>query len=281
MKLDGKEITTIIQAELIDLIQQNSLEPVLVVIMVGDNPASLQYIRAKKTFGEDLGVQVEVVQLDESVTTQEVVEIIQKLQDLNTGIMIQLPLPNALDKDLILSSIKPFKDVDVLNSKTQELIFSKALGFEKIGAPVALAVEKLLREADIDITNTNKKFLVVGQGEVVGKPISRLLQSFNVDYNSITIETPEEEKSQLFKEADVIISGVGVSGLVQPEMIQKGVVLIDAGTSVVGASALGDIDPDCYPKASFYSPVPGGVGPVAVAMLFSNLMQLELVHKKS
>ncbi len=274
IRIDGKKIQEDIFFELQKSIKDHNLNPSLGIIFVGDDSRSRQYVEAKKNFGERLGVGVKILQ-PQGNTTQDIIDCIDQAQKEYTGIIVQLPLVEGIDTEAVLSSIHKDSDVDMLNPKTNQ-DFSK----DVIGAPVALAVKRILREIGIDISQTtNHKFVVVGNGELVGVPCQKMLQDFSQTLCVIDKATEDSDKKRLLQEATVIISGTGISGLITPDLISDNVILIDAGTSLAGATFKGDVHHACYEKASFYTPVPGGVGPVAVAMLFQNLVNLALKKK--
>jgi 5,10-methylene-tetrahydrofolate dehydrogenase/methenyl tetrahydrofolate cyclohydrolase len=169
-------------------------------------------------------------------------------------VLVQLPHPQA---DALLAQIPPDKDVDALGLAP------------KVLAPVAGAVKEILARSDIEVRG--KKAIVVGEGRLVGKPISRMLRDMGAEVSVVTLE--QGSLAEL-KDADIVVSGAGSPHLIQPEMLKPGVILIDAGTSESGGRMVGDCDPACADAASVFTPVPGGVGPVAVAMLFKNLSTL-------
>ena len=170
------------------------------------------------------------------------------------GVLVQLPHPDA---GALLPQLPPEKDVDALGLHPEVL------------APVAGAVRELLERVNIEVRG--KKAAVVGEGRLVGKPVSRMLRDMGADVSVVTLE--QGSLSQL-KDADIVVSGAGAPHMLKPEMLKPGVVLIDAGASESGGKVVGDADPACAEVASFFTPVPGGVGPIAVAMLFKNLAEL-------
>jgi len=159
---------------------------------------------------------------------------------------------------------------EVVNSVPADLDIDGLRRDSKFLAPVAMSVWKIFNFYQIDLAG--KEIVVVGNGRLVGEPVVRMLIDENLSVTLVEKETDDKTMRTLIKNADVIISGVGVPGLITSDMIKEGVVLIDAGTSEQSGKLVGDIDPACADKASFVTPVPGGVGPVTVACLFENLI---------
>ncbi len=246
----------------------------LAIVIAGEDPRSLQYVRMKKEFGQRLGVNVWVTTLPKTVSKEELIEVIQNLHADHTGIMLQLPLPKHLydDTEEILRSIRASHDVDVLNPET---IQAYRLGNSNLQPPVAGAVKYLLEKARIVLGDNNqKKIVIVGAGRTVGVPVADMLTLHKQKFEVVTKEMTKEEVDAQLASADIIISGAGDPHFIKPHLVKDGVILIDAGVSFVDEKLCGDVDPACYEKASFYSPVPRGVGPAGIAVLFENLVCL-------
>jgi methylenetetrahydrofolate dehydrogenase (NADP+)/methenyltetrahydrofolate cyclohydrolase len=173
-----------------------------------------------------------------------------------------MPLPLQVDLDAILENLPPEKDVDAVSP--HERI---------VRAPVAEAVSEVLVRAGV--AAQNKKAVVVGAGRLVGKPCAELLEYLGAD---VSIITQDKGSLEQLKDADIVVLGAGEPGLVKPDMLKEGVVLIDAGTSESAGKLKGDADPECAKVASVFTPVPGGIGPIAVAMIFKNLFALAKNH---
>jgi methylenetetrahydrofolate dehydrogenase (NADP+)/methenyltetrahydrofolate cyclohydrolase len=184
------------------------------------------------------------------------------------GIIIQLPLPKSLDKKKILDAIDPKLDVDCLGSVRSKEFYD---GEIELGLPAPLACVAILDSLSLDFKN--KKIVVLGQGELVGKPVTFLLNLRGLNVSVVTHKT--DNKEDIIREADIIISGMGDGKYITGNMVKKGVVIIDAGTSESNGAIVGDVDLESVKDvASFVSPVPGGVGPVAVAMLLNNVVNV-------
>lgn len=258
MIIDGKKMAGEIKEQLADQFFGQSV--VLAVVLVGEDPASIKFVERKKKFGEEIGVEVRVLEYENDISEEDLAEVVQKLadNDLVEGMIIQLPLPKHISTDRILNLVPADKDVDALTADAS------------VDSPVVEAIMEILARGGIDLHN--KKIVVVGQGQLVGRPISIRLAQEGFDVEVATVATRDLKKLTL--SADVIISGVGKPGLITLDMVKEGVVLIDAGTSEQASKITGDIDPTCANKASLFTPVPGGVGPLVVAMLFKNLAKL-------
>ncbi len=260
---DGKKIREEILADLKARIFKMRKKPGLAVIIIGENEVNNRYAALKKKIAERIGITVRTLKFAEDCAEDEVTEKIKQLNaDINIdGIMVQMPVPDGFDKFNIVNAISPEKDVDGLRF---------CGGFHShFTPPVVLSILKAMELADKNIEES--EVVVVGRGFLVGWPVARCLEEavggiVIADANTKNLES-------ITKSADVIVSATGKAGLIQPQMISNGVVLIDAGTSEVGGELKGDIDPACYEKASFYTPVPGGIGPVTIAMLLQNLVK--------
>lgn len=258
MIIDGRAIARELEKDLKKSLLEVPQKSVAFVMFL-DTPATRQFIAMKSKVAERLGVSAETIECLDCRTTEEAVvrigEIARKPYD---GIVVQLPLPADFIAEDVLSAVPAGLDIDGLRRDS------------KFSAPVAMAILKIFNFYKIDLAA--KEIVVVGNGRLVGEPVVRMLVDENLPVKLIEKETDEKTMRVLIKNADVIISGVGVPGLITPDMIREGVVLIDAGTSEQSGKLVGDVDPACAGKASFMTPVPGGVGPVTVACLFANLV---------
>ena len=180
--------------------------------------------------------------------------------------MIQIPIPKKFDRNKLIGKISPAKDVDGLR-------FCAGLD-SKFKPPVVLSVLEAIKRAELGIKNKelgDLKIALIGHGFLVGFPLARVLKEDKVDF-IISPHLASPRGGEGLRVADIIISATGSPNLIKPEMVKDGVVLIDAGTAEENGELRGDIDPECYDKASYYTPVPGGIGPVTVAMLLQNLV---------
>lgn len=261
MIVDGKKLADEIKSELKAKARGKSLS--LAVVWVGEDPVSERYVEKKKKFGLDIGVEVVVHEYPSDILEEDLVEEITRLNndDNISGIIVQLPLPAEIDEQKILNLISPNKDVDALGEEAR--VFPPTIG----------AVKEILERNNIELSG--KKVVVLGKGKLVGRPAAIWLTQEGANVSVIDSKTPDP--ASILKQADIIVSGVGRSDLITPEVLKEGVVLIDAGTSESSGQLKGDADPACADKCSLFTPVPGGVGPLTVVMLFKNLLELNQV----
>lgn len=266
--IDGKKIRNEILGKVREEVATLTFVPVFCDVLVGNDPASKQYVEMKASSAESVGMKFHRANFPASITTEELVREIDKLNKIPNmcGIIVQLPLPESLDRRRILDAIDPVLDVDFLGSIAGEEFYS---GRTERGFPTAMASLAILDTLHLDLKN--KKIICLGQGELVGKPVAALLRFRGLELIPVTRKT--ENKEQILKEADIIISGIGRGKHITADMVKEGVVLIDAGTSESSGAIVGDVDLESVKNvASFISPVPGGVGPVTVAMLLENVL---------
>lgn len=271
MIIDGRAIT----ADVLKQVQEDivTLGRVVVVraIVQAPSPATESYLRIKQKRASEAGMYLEVVRMEDDATTEDLVHKVQ-LPGAD-AVIVQLPLPDSVDTVSVLESIPLAKDADILSSKAKEL-FGKGEG---LLPPVVGAVKEILERAQVSVAG--KKAYVIGKGQLVGAPVSTWLAAGGAH---VTVLTQEDVDLSVLKNADIIVSGAGKGGLIHKEHLTEGVVLIDAGTSESSGAIVGDINPECAEIASVFTPVPGGVGPIAVARLFRNagiLAQRASLHK--
>jgi methylenetetrahydrofolate dehydrogenase (NADP+)/methenyltetrahydrofolate cyclohydrolase len=266
--IDGKKLRDEILENVKREVAALPFVPVFCDILVGNDPASAQYVRMKAKTAESVGIKFHNASFPAEITTKELIKEIGLLNQIPNmcGIILQLPLPEHIDRQAALDAIDPSLDVDCLGTKASERFYS---GDTKIGFPTALACMALLNS--INIETKGKKFAVLGQGLLVGKPVAALLRFQGIEPEIITRKT--ENKEEIIKNADIIISGMGQGQYFEGHMIKPGAVLIDAGTSESNSAIVGDVNLESVKDvASYVSPVPGGVGPVTVAMLLKNVL---------
>lgn len=263
MIVDGEKIAEEMKLELRLLGKIARLD----IVYVGENPVIEKFIGVKKRYGNKIGAETVVHRFPENISQEDLIREVKRIGgDKNlSGMIVQLPLPKHLDTEAILNAIPEEKDVDALSKKAFEKFAS---GNSRFMPPVAGAVKEILEEHDVSLHG--KEILVLGEGRLVGKPIAAWFAREHADFTVANSKT--ENLPELLKNADIIISGVGKAGMIKPEMIKEGAVLIDAGTTEEGGRVAGDADPACAAKCSLFTPVPGGVGPVTVAVLFRNLL---------
>lgn len=268
--IDGKKIRDGILDEVKKGVEQLPFQPVFCDVLVGSDPVSAQYVKMKGRTAESVGIHFHNAHFPSDITTDKLIEEIHKLKDIPNmcGLIVQLPLPAHLEKQKILDSIEQSIDVDCLGKDASDVFYNSSID---IGYPTALSCIRILDSLNLDLTD--KKIVVVGQGQLVGMPVAHLLKLRGLSVDIAVRHT--ENKDELVKNADIIISGTGAGKLITGEKIKEGAVIIDAGTSESNGSIVGDVDLDSVLGiASFVSPVPGGVGPVTVAVLLSNVLKV-------
>ncbi|MCL5435498.1 MAG: bifunctional 5,10-methylenetetrahydrofolate dehydrogenase/5,10-methenyltetrahydrofolate cyclohydrolase [Patescibacteria group bacterium] len=266
--LDGKIISDNMLAGLRQQIGKLSFRPLLVDVLVGDDPVALSYVNIKSKVVSSIGGDFRLLRLPAESKAPEILRAMSKLMDelWLSGLIVQLPLPKGLDKSTILDAIPPLLDIDCLGAENLEKFYT---GHSRYLPPTAAAVAFLLEQLPVDIAGKN--FLVVGQGDLVGKPVTFLLNAMG--YKVTVADSQTRDLPALCQTADIIISGAGQPRLINGRMLKAGAVVIDAGTSEDAGSIVGDVDADSLlTLPGWLSPVPGGVGPVTVAMLCRNLV---------
>ncbi len=262
MILDGKAIAEDMYVDLAPCYAMLGTCVRLGIVVVGNDPVIESFVRIKSRSAARLGVDVVRVNLSDKVQTTEVIAEIETLSRVANGIIVQLPLPVPIDTNAVLSAIPPEKDVDAINPRIAD-------EDRRVRAPVALAVVELLARGSVD--PRDKRVIVAGSGRLVGAPAASLLASLGA---RVSFFTRTEGSIDDLKNADIIVLGMGDPAFIKPEHLKEGVALIDAATSEQAGKVVGDADPACASKTSLFTPVPGGVGPVAVAMIFKNLLVL-------
>jgi len=249
--IDGKKIADSILARLKKEIERRRINPCLAVILVGDNPSSVLYIKAKEKAAEKIGVRIKKFFLPANSSENEILEVIKKLNnnlEIN-GILVQMPLPKGISPDRIIKEISPEKDVDGLLPKS---------GFD---SPFILSIWEALQATKENLEN--KKIIALVNSEIFGERLGMFFKK-----KGLNLKT--EARS---READVLITALGQPGVIKGDMVKQGVILIDGGISRVDGRTAGDIDEESVKqKAKWLSPVPGGLGPLTVAFLLKNLI---------
>lgn len=273
--IDGKKIAEEIKNELKEQVIKSERKLKLAIVQVGENEVSKKFIERKINFAEEIGVKTEIYNLPAEISADE---LGKKLTEIcagqeNNGVILQLPLPEHINTQRALDNIIPEKDVDVLSSRA---FGDFVTGHSKILPPL-VGVIKIIFEK-YDIKPAGKKIVIIGRGILVGKPIANWLIGEGATVSVLNSKTINPSGYTLM--ADIIISGTGKPDLIKSNIVKKGVVIIDAGmssqSSVVSSQTklIGDVAPEVVEKSSLFTPVPGGVGPITVAMLFKNLVEL-------
>lgn len=267
MRIDGKEIAKGVRDTLALAFATLETPARVTVFVLSEDEATRQYLRIKERTGTTLGAVVSIRRLSESTTTQELIGHIRDAAKASEGIIVQLPLPGHIDTEAVRDALPRSEDIDCLGTAAYG-DFEAGTGI--IVPPVIAAFKHVLRLNGVKLEG--KTVVIVGRGRLVGQPAAVWFER-----QGALVETADSgttDLSLLTKDAEVIVLGAGVPGILTPSMIKEGVVILDAGASEAGGKVVGDADPVCETKASLFTPVPGGIGPVAIAMLFSNLYTL-------
>lgn len=259
--IDGRKIAEEVVQELMQ--KRTGLPPVLKlgVVMGTADSASASFVRIKERVADRLHVVVVREFLHEAVTTAEALRAVERLSNTTAGVIVQLPLPHHIDANQVLAAIPPERDIDAVNTSVATLV-------RPVRAPVAEAIAEIFSRTGVD--PKGKKAVVVGAGRLVGVPAAALL----AEMGSVVTVVTREQSLRPLKSADIVVLGAGTPGMIKSQMLKQGVVLIDAGTSEQGGKLSGDAEAACSEVAEVFTPVPGGVGPIAVAMIFKNLFTL-------
>ncbi len=278
--IDGKKVAAGILAELspqIEALKRRDVVPGLAAVLVGEDPASLTYVNSKIKACKKLGLYSEVIKKSDSLTQDDLIQIVQSLNASSKihGILVQSPLPKQIDELAVILTILPEKDVDGFHPYN--------VGMMLIGRPTLLpctphGIIKLLEYCQID--PAGKEAVIVGRSNIVGKPVAVLLmQKAKIADATVTVaHSRSRNLAEITRRADILIAAVGRPQTITGDMVKDDVVIIDVGVNRVedssapkGYRLVGDVDFEaCRQKASYISPVPGGVGPMTIAMLMSN-----------
>lgn len=274
MIIDGKAIAADIEEQVRRTLSGSSVMPTLAIVVVGKDPVVESFVRIKKRMGERLNIVVTEHYFPDTISGEALKKSIEEIAHSPRvgGVVIQLPLPLHIDVQAMLDAVPTEKDIDML-SRASVALFAR--GDARILPPVAGAIQEILEREKVSVVG--RDVLVLGYGRLVGVPASILMRHNHAHVTVIDREIPD--LAQHTREAHVIVSGVGKQGLITRDMLSSDVVLIDAGTSEAGGKIVGDADPHCREVASVFTPVPGGVGPIAVAMIFKNLCVLTRSEK--
>jgi len=269
--MDGKKLAKQTKADIAARVKQSNKKLGLGTILVGTDPGSVAYVEGKHSDCAEVGINSIRVNLPVSANEQE---IIKAVTDLNnnpecTGFIVQLPLPKSVDTEKILLAIDPKKDADGLNPVN---LGNLVLSVNKIIPCTPRAILALLNEYKIKLSGS--KVLIIGRGTTVGRPLSILLSQKPIDATITLAHSATTNLTGLIKEADVVIAAIGIAHFIKPNMVKPGATVVDVGITRVDNKLLGDVDPAVSQVAAFFTPTPGGVGPMTRAMLLSNLLEL-------
>jgi methylenetetrahydrofolate dehydrogenase (NADP+)/methenyltetrahydrofolate cyclohydrolase len=281
--LDGKATSNQIKEELTEQVAEltsaGKRPPHLAAVLVGNDGASLTYVGSKVRSCQKIGFESTLIQLDDTITQDELLATIDKLNKDNSldGFIVQLPLPKHINEEVVLDAINPKKDVDGFHPTN----FGKmALGMETFIPATPFGIMELLKRYALDISG--KHAVVIGRSHIVGRPMSILLSNKGNPGNATVTLTHSRTQNlaEITKEADIVVSALGVPNFLTADMVKEGAIIIDVGITRVadeqhpkGYVIVGDVHfEEVSKKASYITPVPGGVGPMTIAMLLQNTM---------
>lgn len=277
--IDGKAVSAKVKEQVrkeAEVLKQKGIEIGLAVVIVGDNPASRVYVNNKKKACAEVGFTSYEYALPEETTEAELLELVKKLNndDRVNGILVQLPLPKQINENAIINAIRPDKDVDAFHPENVGHIMIGDFSF----LPCTPAgVMELIAETGVDVCGKN--CVVIGRSNIVGKPMAMLLLHKN---GTVTIcHSRTKNLTEICSKADILVAAVGKAGFVTPDMVKEGSVVIDVGMNRNAEGKLcGDVDyAACFDKAGYITPVPGGVGPMTIAMLMRNTLTAAKIRR--
>lgn len=289
--IDGKKVSSVIKEEL--KLKINKLKgegkqvPGLVAILVGDNPASQVYVSSKSKACLELGMTSKVERLDAGISEKELLDLVEKYNHDNDfhGILVQLPLPKHIDENKVIETISPEKDVDGFHPVS---VGKLVIGQDTFYPCTPAGIQELLKFYKIE--TKGKHVVVVGRSNIVGKPIANIMVQKKEYANSIVTvcHSAAKDLTQFTKSADILIAAIGSPNFIKADMVKDGVVIIDVGinrvddsTNPKGYRIVGDVDfENVMEKTSFITPVPGGVGPMTIAMLLQNTYKSCIIKNK-
>ncbi len=279
MDIDGKLIAKEIRSEIAEEIARDQIDAHLAVILVGNDPASSTYVRAKTRACKEVGMRSTLIHLPEETTQEALLALVKELEDDPSvhGILVQLPLPDHINENTIIDAIPPAKDVDGFHPLNAGAL---VLGRRCFIPCTPLGVLELLKRHKVEVAG--KHVVIVGRGNITGRPLSELL-SKNIPGGNATVTLCHSYTKNLFElvaQADILVSAVGKANFIPGTAIKEGAIVIDVGFSKVedpskkaGYHLTGDVEYDiAKERASLITPVPGGVGPMTIAMLLSNTL---------
>ena len=275
--IDGKLISSKIKEKIKEKIQNFDVKPTLVVIQVGNNEASNVYVKNKKNAAINVGMNFNHIHFEETINEQEIIKTIEKLNKDNTvnGIIVQLPLPHHLNSNKIINHIVPIKDVDGLTTINLGKLFNDE---ECLTSCTPAGIIELLKAYNIKLEG--KCVTIVGRSTLVGKPLIHMLLKENATV--VVCHSKTVDLKQFTTKADILIVAAGKKHLICSEMVKNGAIIIDVGINKIDNKLYGDVNfNDVLDKVSYITPVPGGVGPMTIAILLNNtLKSYNMMNKK-
>ncbi len=275
MIIDGKQIAETTRQDVATAVaefqRRTGIVPHLTAVLVGDDPASQVYVRNKEKAAQKAGLKSTLIRLPQTTTQAELLDVVQRLNNDSSvhGILVQLPLPKQIDAVAILDAIHPLKDVDAFHPENVGLMLQ---GRPRYLPCTPAGVMKLLEASGTKLAGAHA--VVIGRSDIVGKPMAALLMQKGADATVTVCHSRTKDLAAFCRQADVLVAAIGIPEFVKGDMIKPGAVVIDVGINRLGEKLVGDVDyVPAAQIASAITPVPGGVGPMTIAMLLQNTLK--------
>lgn len=279
--IDGKAISAQIREEVKTAVAARVTNgyraPYLAVVLVGDDPASASYVRGKAKASAEVGIESDTLTYDASISEQELLDIIRSLNDDDNvdGILVQLPLPDHIDDRKVIDTIDPAKDVDCFHPAS---VGNLVIGLEGFKPATPAGIVELIQRSGIETSGAH--CVIIGRSNIVGKPLANLMLKRGIDATVTVCHSRTKDLPALARQADILVAAIGRANFVTADMVKPGAVVIDVGINRVedatrerGYRLVGDVDFEAVePIASHITPVPGGVGPMTIAVLLQNTL---------
>lgn len=273
--LDGRKTAAAIKSELREKVAKLASKPGLGTLLVGDDPGSVSYVAGKHRDCAEVGMQSIRIDLPSSASEADVRKAIAELNSAKevTGYIVQLPLPKQMNTRSLLEAIDPAKDADGLHPiNLGKLVMNVGGQFDAPLPCTPAGIVELLRRYDVNLAGA--QVAVLGRGLTVGRPLGLLLSSKAVDATPVLLHSASKNIAEQVRQADIVVAAVGQPGFVKAEWIRPGAAVLDVGITRVSETLVGDVDPAVREVAGYFSPNPGGVGPMTRAMLMANVVKL-------
>lgn len=273
--LDGRKTAGLIKQELREQVANLKSKPGLGTLLVGDDPGSVSYVAGKHRDCAEVGMQSIRIDLPATASESDVRRAIEELNSAQevSGYIVQLPLPGQMDTRSLLEAVDPAKDADGLHPvNLGKLVMNVAGQFNSPLPCTPAGIVELLRRYSVELAGA--QVAVLGRGLTVGRPLSLLLSSKAVNATPVILHSASKNIAQQVRQADIVVAAVGQAGFVKPDWIKPGAAVLDVGITRVNDELVGDVDPAVAAVAGYFSPNPGGVGPMTRAMLMANVVKL-------
>ena len=280
--IDGKAISAQVRNEVKDAVAKRAASgerpPYLAVVLVGEDPASASYVRGKAKASTEVGIESDTLTYDASISEQELLDIVHRLNEDQgvDGILVQLPLPDHIDDQKVIHAINPAKDVDCFHP---ESVGNLVIGLEGFQPATPAGIVELLKRTGVETSGAH--CVIIGRSNIVGKPLANLMLKKGLDSTVTVCHSRTKDLPGIARQADILVAAIGRANFVTADMVKPGAVVIDVGINRVedasrerGYRLVGDVDFDAVePVASHITPVPGGVGPMTIAVLLQNTLR--------